>query len=124
MQHRLDFRQLARLGDVVEGAQADRFDGGFHAGMARHDDRFDIGSDLLELLEDLDPGHARHAQIENGGVESRFFQSFHRRFAVRADGDFVPQAGQLRAHKFLQRLFIVGKQDAQAVMRRGQAVPP
>jgi len=72
----------------------------------------------------LDSGHARHAQIEKGGVESRFFQGFHGRLAVRADGDFVPQPGQLRAHEFLQRLFIVGEQDAQAVMRRGQAVPP
>ncbi len=124
VQDRLDFRELAWLGDVIEGAQANGVDGGLHAGMARHDDGFGIRRDLLELLKDLDAGHSGHAQVENGGIESGLFQGLQGRFAVRANGDLMTQAGQLGAHEFLQRLFIIGKQDAQAIMRRGQAFPP
>ena len=125
VQERLDFGQLARLGDVVERAQANGLDGRFHAGVAGHDDRFGVRRNLLEMLEHFDARHARHAQIEDGRVEGALLERLERRPAVRADDDLVPQPRQLRAHELLERLLVVGEQDAQALMRRrGQAIPP
>ena len=124
-QHRLDLGQLARLGDVVERSQANRVDGRFHAGMAGHNDDFGIRRHVLDLLEHLDAGHAGHAQIENRGVESPFFEGFHGRNAVRAHDDFVAQPRQFRTHELLQRSFIVSEQDAKTFMRCGaQDKPP
>ena len=85
LQDGLDFDQLARLGDVIERPQAHGLNGRFHAGMAGHDQGFRVGSDLPELLEDLDAGHARHAQIENGDVERALFQDLESGPAVRAE---------------------------------------
>ena len=123
LQHGLDLGQLARLGDVVEGAQAHGLDGRLHAGVAGHHDRFGVRRHLLELLEHLDAGHAGHAQIEDGGVEGALFQRLEGGPAVGADGDLVAQARQLGAHELLQRLLVIDEQDAQAVVRRrGQAL--
>ncbi len=121
----LDFRQLARLGNVVEGPQAHGLDGGLHAGMAGHHDRLGIRRGLFELLQYLHAGHSRHAQVEDGGIEGTLLQNLQRGPPVRAHRHFMAQARQLGAHEFLERFLIVHKQDAQAFMRRrGQGFPP
>ena len=122
LENGLNLDQLARLGDVVKGAQAHGVDGRLHAGVAGHDDGFGMRRHLLQVFQDLDTGHARHAQIENRDVEAALLEHLHGGPAVRADRDFVADARQLRAHEFLERFLIVHEQDAQRLMRRrGQA---
>jgi hypothetical protein len=71
-----------------------------------------VWRDLLDFLEDLDAIEPRHAQVENGGIEDAGFQGLDRRLAIGTNGDFVSQARHLGSHDFLQRAFIVRKQDA------------
>jgi hypothetical protein len=93
--------------------------------MAGHDQRLGIGGSLLELLQDFDPGHAGHAEIEDRHVKGAFLERLERRSAIGANGHFVAEARQFGAHEFLERLFIVHEQDSQALMRRrGQRYPP
>jgi len=90
--------------------------------VAGHDDGFDIGRDLLQVLQKLDAGHSRHAQIDDGDVERALLQRFEGGTAVGVYRHLMAEARQFRAHEFLERFLIVHEQDAQGLMRRrGQA---
>ena len=75
-----------------------------------------LGADLADLAQDLDAGHAGHPHVEQGGVVRALLQGLERRGAVGADGDLVPEPGQLHLHQVAEVRLVVGEQDPQAAL--------
>ena len=74
-------RQLVgihRLGDVVVGAALERLHGGFHRGVAGHDDDGQVRIGLLQARLQLHAVHARHFDIEQRDVELRCWMDLQR----------------------------------------------
>ena len=56
--------------------------------------------------EQLDAAHARHFQIEDGGIEGRFFEHLEGGPAIAADGDLMAHPRQFGLHHLLKRHFV------------------
>ena len=67
----VEITKVERLGDVPESAVAECLGGHRHLLVGRdHDDR-DRVVDLLDVLQHLDPVHARHVDVEHDDVRTR-----------------------------------------------------
>src|SRR5262249_55761427 len=95
-------------------------------GMARHDDRLGVRRHFLQALEHLDAADARHAQVEDGGVELTLLEDLEGLAAVGTDGHLVPAPRQFALHQLAQVLLVVDEEDtkALALRRRCQGFPP
>ena len=102
LQERFQFDQLARFGQVVEGAVPQRGDGRLERRLAGQHDRLGVGRQLLRPGDDLDAVHARHVEIDEQAVVGVPFQRGDGRRAVGADGHLVSHARQFQAHQFLE----------------------
>ncbi len=67
-QHRLQLRQLAGLGQIIEHALTQRSDRRLHARFAGKHDRLGIGRVLAGTLNDLDAVQPRHVEVHDDAV--------------------------------------------------------
>ena len=86
--------------------------------MPGHDDDLGLGAGLADLGQDLDPGQARHLDVEQGDVERALLQRLDRGGPVGADGDLVADPGQLHLHQVAEVGLVVGEEDAEAALMR------
>ncbi len=63
LEHDLQLLDVDRLAEVVLRAQLHGLDGGLHRAVGRHHDDHRLRADLLDLGQQLDAVHARHAQV-------------------------------------------------------------
>ena len=103
---RLDVLDAERLRQVVRDALPHRLDRRFGRRERRHDQRVDVGPDLLGLLDQLHAVHPRHAQIGDQQVESIALEAIERGFAVGDVLGRVPLPVQ-HPRKELRDLFFV-----------------
>ena len=63
--------RIDRLGEVVVGADLDRFDGGLDRALPREDDRGDVAVLLLQAPDELETVDAGHREIadDDAGTE-------------------------------------------------------
>ena len=111
-------RQFARLGQKVVRAAAKGLDGLLHAAVARADDDFGLGRDLLDVSttsQPLRPGIRRSTMAASKCA----FRSRRSRVPVLANRRLVTHARQLDPHHFANRGFVVDKQDAQLIQSGG-----
>ena len=66
------FIQIDRLRDIVHGSELHGVHSRFYRAVCRHHDDVDLGIDFFYLLQDLDPVHPRHLEIEEEEIEMVF----------------------------------------------------
>ena len=108
-----DFFERAGFGEVVERLVFEGGDRRFLARLARHHDHFDFGAEFAGPLDDLDPRHAWHVDIDDHAVERFSLEGGNGGRAVGADGDRVATSGQVGVDQLLQVGFVVGEEDPQ-----------
>ena len=117
-------RKLGRLGEEVEGAAAQRLDRFLHAAVTGADDHFGFGRDFFDVRDDIPPGEAGHAEVDNGRVERVLLHGGEGGFAVFADGDIVSEPGQLQPHDIADGGLVVDEQNTELIRGGGQFGSP
>ncbi len=93
----VDFVEVERFGDVIEGASPHRLDGVLHRGLGSHDDDRCAPAFGLDLVERLKPAHPGHADIHEHDRNVVFLEPGKR---------FGPVFGEHRLEPlFFERLF-------------------
>ena len=106
--------QLARLGQVVERAVAQRGDRRLERRLAREHHGRRYRAKLLGSRDHLDAGRGPACRDRRSGSRRLLRSSAATAVsAVGTDGHLVPEARQLEAHQLLQRAFVVGEQQLQ-----------
>ena len=118
-EHGLQIDQLAGLGEIIEHALPKRGNGRFQRRLAGEDDGLGVGRKLLRPGDHVDAVQTRHVEIDEDAVVGVPFQRGHGGGAVGADRDLVSHSRQFQTHYFLQRFFVVGKQQFQSFRRLG-----
>jgi hypothetical protein len=67
-------------------------------------------------LENVDPGHVGHADIEDREIERLRGDGLKRGRTVRADNDFVAEPREFHPHEFLKGTFVVHEQNLQFIV--------
>jgi len=117
VEHGFQGLQLAGFREIVERAVAQGGDGRVERRLAGEHDGLGVGRELFGFGDHADAVHAGHVEIDEDAVVGVAFQGGHGGEAVGANGHFVPHARQLEAHQLLERLFVVGEQEFQTLMR-------
>ena len=89
-------REIERLGQVVDGAQLDGFDGAVDRRVAAHQNDLAVGIGLADGAQDLDATDVGQTQIDGGDVGSMIRQLIERLFAGRARDDVEPASSANR----------------------------
>ena len=106
-----DLFVLERLGDVVESADAHRFDGALDRGVRRDHDHHLLGIARAQLLQDLHARHAGEHEIEQHEID-RFALGKEQRLLAGAGGDRAQTlAPEERPEDVLEHLFVVDDED-------------
>ena len=87
--HEVELGELVGLGEVVEGAQLHRRDRAVDAAVAGQHHDLGARRELLDALEQLDAVHARHLDVDEGGLDAAFFDAAQRALAVAGLADAV-----------------------------------
>ena len=74
----VDLVEIEGLGDIVEGPAAHGFDRVLHGGLRGHDDDRHAAVLRLDLLERLEPAHARHADVHQRERDAAFLDPLKR----------------------------------------------
>src|SRR5438093_10265043 len=69
LEHTLEAPEVDRLLDVVRGPELDRLDGVRHRRVGAHEHELDVGIALLQVAEQLEPAHLRHADVGEDHVD-------------------------------------------------------
>ena len=80
---------IERLIDVVAGAQAQRLAHGIGRLEGGHHHHLDAGINVFQAFEGFDPGHARHANVQHGGINPVCLGQFDCRRAIAGHQDMV-----------------------------------
>ena len=105
----LQFREAARLAQVIDDTKAQGSDGGLERSLAGEHNRLRAGRQCHRPLDDLDTIHARHVQIDDEAVELLLFERSDRRVPVWANRDSMPEVRKLDTSDFLKLFFVVGE---------------
>ncbi len=63
--------EVDRFLDVVGGTRLDGLNGILHGRVGRHEDQLDVGILSLDVMQELDAAHARHADVGEDEVDRR-----------------------------------------------------
>jgi hypothetical protein len=99
------------LGEVVPGAHPERLDAARHGRIAGHHDHQGVPVGLEGGVEDFQPGHLRHEEINQDQVELPPADELHRLLAASREGDGVAFAAQNRRATLPEGPFVVDDQD-------------
>jgi len=103
--------ELHGLGDVVDGADLDRFDGRFNGAVGGDDDDVDLMVDALHFLEHVHAVHAGHLVVQQDEVEGVVQDRLDGRLAVFRLLDPVAFRNQKIAQHFPLRAAVLNNQN-------------
>src|SRR5439155_69123 len=69
LEHTLEAPEVDRFLDVVRGPELDRLDGIRHRRVGAHEHELDVGIALLQVAEQLEAAHLRHADVGEDHVD-------------------------------------------------------
>ena len=113
----LETFEIERLGEVLAGAQLDRFDRAVDRGVGGHENHFAArsrGPDLPQQIEAVDVGHAQVDHRQIGGLPD---ERLHRIGAAAARDHIESRSGGQALYDTQHRLFVV---DDEQQRTRGQ----
>ena len=114
------FGRLERLGEVVVGAAAHRFERQLLGSVRGHQDQRGVGPAPRELRQQREAVDARHPQIAEHDVGHRVLEAGERVLAAAREGDLVAFGAQHQREAFPQRIIVVHDQNA---LRHGHTPP-
>src|SRR5437016_7795896 len=90
LEHTPEAPEVDRLLDVVRAPELDRLDGIRHRRVGAHEHGLDVGIALLQMAEQLEPAHVRHADVGEDHVDRLLVEHLQR--GRRAVGHFHVEA--------------------------------
>ncbi len=99
--------ELHGLGDVVDGADLDRFDGRFNGAVGGDDDDVDLMVDALHFLEHVHAVHAGHLDVQEHDVDIVLLEPLQALPAVVGRHDRQARGLQLEHQHLHEILFVV-----------------
>ena len=105
------FLAFERLGQIPVRPVLLRVNGGLERSVSRDEDEDNIRCELLGLLEQLDPGHLRHADIRDHHIEGLFPELLQRILGRRGRGHIHPHILEILLQEFQDIGFVVHKEN-------------
>jgi len=106
--------EVRGLGEVVEGAQPHRLDGGLHVGEPGHDDRLQLGVLLADPGEDVDPVRVGKLEVEQEHVPLLRVEGLLGGLPRRAHLDVVVEVLEGAGHGEAEGGLVLGHENAEA----------
>jgi hypothetical protein len=106
-----EFIALERLGDVVKRPALHRLNGCFDRPESGHEHDGQVVVDGPDLGEELDAGHAGHAQVRDDRVGTPGRDFLERRPAVRGRPNREAGPRERRAHRVTHHFLVIDDQD-------------
>ena len=107
----LEFIQRARLHHVIEGADADRFDGGIDGTVSGQHDDLGGGRGGLDGLQGFDPVHRGQVQVEQNDFGFRGGDSLDRLLPRSHRVHFVPETTQFAGHHLAECGIVIDQKE-------------
>ena len=104
--------QVERFLDVIEGAKAQRLDGGIQRGVRRHQDHFRLGVDLLGLPQHVDAADIPQLDVGDDDVDRVGFQNLDRLRPVGGAEDLIPRILEEGHNPHAEGFVVLNDQDA------------
>src|SRR5882762_10496248 len=116
----LEMRRREWLGEIVPGAQPQRFDARCDARVSRHHDDDRLGARLHRDAQQLVSGNVAHVEVEQHDVEAAMPQQLQGLLSTTSDADAVAVDLQQVGATLPQRPVVIDDEEPDAGLDRGR----
>ena len=107
----LEMRRREWLGEIVPGAQPQRFDARRDTRVSRHHDDDRLGAGLHRNAQQLVSGYVAHVEVEQHDVEAAMAQELECLVSTTRDADVIAVELQQVGATFPQRAIVIDDQE-------------